>query len=210
MAILALVMAATAPAWFPAPPPDLPPLTTLPRAARQRGGSITSTDYPLDALRERMEGTTTVTFDIAPAGFVSSCKIAESSGHAILDAAACGTVMRNFRFEPARDAKGDAISETRNQRVTWRMPDSGVSQRLLSGANANGIGPLHMEVEFDLDPENQIVGCRVVKFPQGLPDPCLTAPKGKFPLTGVGPEKKARTVRMVQRIDVADRVVATQ
>jgi protein TonB len=114
-----------APVTPPAPPPAPPP--SPPRAAarpaQHRSGSITDDYYPNAALRAEAQGTTTARFTIGPDGRVTSCSVAGSSGNASLDSTACNLIQRRFRYRPAIGADGNPTSETKTQRITWRLPN---------------------------------------------------------------------------------------
>ncbi len=101
------------------------PVTLRGKAARAEliAGSISDEDYPPDAVRAEASGTTTVSFDIGPDGRVGECGIAESSGSVSLDDKSCVLIRDRFIFKPARAADGLATTETRTQRITWRLPE---------------------------------------------------------------------------------------
>lgn len=102
------------------PPPPAPPRVA--KKAEQRGGSISDADYPPAAQRAGEAGTTTVRFTVGADGKVTNCDVTGSSGSSILDAETCKLIMRRFRYRAAEDASGNKISETKTQRVTWRLP----------------------------------------------------------------------------------------
>ena len=56
--------------------------------------------YPRRAVVEGREGTVSVRFAVDAKGGVMVAKVAGTSGHALLDAAAVDTVKRRWRFEP--------------------------------------------------------------------------------------------------------------
>jgi TonB family protein len=123
--------ASTVPGVYPAPSPPAPPGPPAPyapvsrpgpRNAVLRSGSISFDDYPVEALRARAQGTVTVRYTVGPDGRVVSCVLTGSSGDAALDSTTCILIQRRFRFYPAIDANGNPTSETRTQRVVWRLP----------------------------------------------------------------------------------------
>ncbi|WOK36032.1 energy transducer TonB [Sphingomonas sp. C3-2] len=105
----------------PPPPPPAPPRVA--KKAELRSGSISNDDYPPSAQRAGESGTTTASYTIGPDGRVTDCNVTGSSGSSILDAETCKLIIRRFRFRAAEDASGGKVSETRSQRVTWRLPD---------------------------------------------------------------------------------------
>jgi protein TonB len=86
----------------------------------QKGGSISDEDYPSSSIRNEEAGTSVATFTIGPDGKVGSCSASGAS--ATLDAETCKLILRRFRYKPAMGADGQPMSETKTQRVTWRLP----------------------------------------------------------------------------------------
>jgi protein TonB len=86
---------------------------------------ITLKDYPESVIRPdpypegRVEFTLTVTVE----GKASACKITKSSGYERLDEVTCKHLMRRARFEPAKNADGEAIEGSHASFVDWRVPD---------------------------------------------------------------------------------------
>jgi periplasmic protein TonB len=106
------------PAAAPPPPPPAPPKVAT--RAVQKGGSISDEDYPPSSIRNEEAGTTSATFTIGPDGKVTSCSASGASP--TLDAETCKLIQRRFRYKPALGADGQPMSETKSQRVTWRLP----------------------------------------------------------------------------------------
>lgn len=110
----------------PPPPPPAPPAPPPPAAPKiaqkavQRGGSISDEDYPSSSIRNEEAGTSVATFTIGTDGKVASCNASGAS--AALDAETCKLIIRRFRYKAALDTAGSPISETKTQRVTWRLP----------------------------------------------------------------------------------------
>jgi len=77
--------------------------------------------YPREAKDQGLEGVVGVTVTVATTGRATECKVTESSGHAILDAAACEGIMRYARFEPALDRTGKPVPVTFSTRITYRL-----------------------------------------------------------------------------------------
>jgi protein TonB len=82
---------------------------------------FTSDDYPVDALRRNEQGTVATRLRIDSNGRVSGCTIVASSGSRSLDDATCKILTERARFSPARDAEGEAVPDTYDQRVTWQL-----------------------------------------------------------------------------------------
>ena len=87
--------------------------------ARRRGGRLPA--YPAVARRRGWEGTATLTLDIAADGTVSAVRVAESSGHSLLDESAEEAAL-TWTFAPAlRDGRPEASRVT--MPVTFRLTD---------------------------------------------------------------------------------------
>jgi protein TonB len=101
----------------PPPTPAAPP-----RPTDWPFNLFTGDDYPARAMRGGEEGRVGYHLDISPGGRVTSCTIRRSSGSAALDENTCRIVSRRARFTPARDTEGNAVPDTRDGEVTWRLP----------------------------------------------------------------------------------------
>jgi protein TonB len=84
--------------------------------------AMSSADYPPEALRNHWEGQSQFKLTIGPDGSVQDCVITQSSGHAVLDDAACAMVKRRARFTPARDAAGNGITAHYTSAINWTIP----------------------------------------------------------------------------------------
>lgn len=84
-----------------------------------RSGEITDRDYPRDASRAKIGGVVETRFTIQPSGRVTGCRITKSSGDASLDATTCRLIEERFRFKPATNAAGDAITSQYGRRQSW-------------------------------------------------------------------------------------------
>lgn len=85
------------------------------------GGRIRSSDYPLAARMAEAQGTTSVTISVTVQGRPSACHIFHSSHNRDLDAATCDLVMQRFRFRPARDAAGHAVTGEVDYDQEWTL-----------------------------------------------------------------------------------------
>lgn len=83
---------------------------------------ITSDDYPSAARLQRRTGAVVVELTIAADGRVSGCDVTVSSGSDDLDNATCNLVSRRARFNPATNAKGEAVEAKLSQKFTWSLP----------------------------------------------------------------------------------------
>lgn len=89
--------------------------------ARQIKGRITNADYPRTARRNGAEGTVGVMFNVGPEGRAHDCAIVQSSGSADLDNITCRLIEHRFRYEPARDAQGQAVPDRMAGQQSWWM-----------------------------------------------------------------------------------------
>ena len=76
--------------------------------------------YPSAARRAGQQGTVTLSFTVGTSGNVTSVRIAKSSGHPLLDNAALAAIRR-WRFRPARNALGEAISYSYTLPMPFRL-----------------------------------------------------------------------------------------
>jgi protein TonB len=91
------------------------------RARWKSGAFYNDTDYPTDAMRKEQQGSVRVSYTIGTDGRVSNCLVVGSSGSASLDSTTCRILQKRFKFEPAKDASGTPLAETRTQSVTWEL-----------------------------------------------------------------------------------------
>lgn len=116
------------PVAVPAAQPSVTPTASgvAPQAARPRNDParwITTNDYRSSWIARELTGTARFRLDIAADGRVTGCAITGSTGHAALDMATCRLLEQRARFEPARNAKGDAVAGSFVNAVRWELPD---------------------------------------------------------------------------------------
>ena len=141
--MLIALLAGLAPTDIPTTPPVPPPpleveeyYSELPKAGltaemfdrpekpKANVVSLFSTnDYPLQSIRRGEEGTVAVVLRIAKDGRLSDCVVAQTSGHAALDAQTCRILWRRARFVPAKDKDGIPIESAWRQRIRWELPE---------------------------------------------------------------------------------------
>lgn len=83
---------------------------------------ITVADYPADAVRLRLQGTTAARWRIEPDGRVKDCFIVQRSDHPALDEVVCAALRSRARYLPAQDADGKPVAQIAMRRVFWRLP----------------------------------------------------------------------------------------
>ncbi|MEL7199463.1 MAG: energy transducer TonB [Pseudomonadota bacterium] len=80
-----------------------------------------SADYPSYLLRERKEGSVLVRVQISPEGRATFCEAVRFTGAPGFADAACRAMIRNSRFNPALDEKGQPVWGSYQLRVTYRL-----------------------------------------------------------------------------------------
>ncbi len=79
-----------------------------------------SPKYPSSARRSGHEGTVKLSFTVSSSGRVSSVRVSQSSGHSSLDRAALSAI-RKWRFKPARNGLGQAVSYHYTLPIPFRL-----------------------------------------------------------------------------------------
>jgi len=113
------------PLQAPAPVRPVEPLpigATPARALTPQMIWVLPDDYPADALRNGWSGRVKIGWTISVDGRAVDCHTIQSSGHEVLDEAACRAIMARARYEPARDVAGVAIASSAQQSIAWHLP----------------------------------------------------------------------------------------
>lgn len=130
--------------------------------------------YPAEARAAGVQGTVAVALDVSDAGLVVGCHIEKTSGSIALDAATCGSAMRNGRFTPATD-KGKPIPGTWHiRRVNWQIAGPESLQIPAAGVNI-----YDDEMEIGLNANGEVTSCRVQSSITSQPDPCRPMTVGR-------------------------------
>ena len=95
--------------------------TVASSASLIRGAFHNETDYPSAARRNEEQGTVRVSYTVGTNGRVSNCTVVQSSGSSSLDSTTCRILQQRFRYRPARDSAGNAVSTTMRSSVTWEL-----------------------------------------------------------------------------------------
>jgi protein TonB len=64
-----------------------------------------------------------VTLEVSANGRVTECAVAASSGHELLDKAACGKLVERARFNAATDTSGQVTAGRFSTSVRWQLPE---------------------------------------------------------------------------------------
>lgn len=110
------------PAPRPGPPPPPLPWTVPARPIGNPGDWVTASDYPVQALREKVSGTTSFQLAVGTDGKVAECRVTRSSGSQDLDDTTCRIVAARAQFSPALDAKGTPVAGSYSTRIRWILP----------------------------------------------------------------------------------------
>lgn len=108
--------------WWVIPEPFPPGLTP----AKPRSMPVTwftNDDYPAAALRAEQQGNVGFRVTVDATGRVTDCTVWLSSGSALLDATTCSLMRRRGRFNPGRDASGQAVPSAWVSGLRWRVPE---------------------------------------------------------------------------------------
>jgi len=82
-------------------------------------GGLVKSDYPSQALRDRLQGRVSVRFTVLTDGRIANCRVVASSGSPMLDATTCRLLTQRLRFRPARDSAGVPIETELGSDYTW-------------------------------------------------------------------------------------------
>ncbi|WP_172970238.1 energy transducer TonB [Erythrobacter sp. THAF29] len=77
--------------------------------------------YPRAALREKLEGSSRMLLSVGMDGSVQSCRIFETSGTILLDAAACKYALKVLEFEPMEGVDPADAPFHHAIPITWRL-----------------------------------------------------------------------------------------
>lgn len=88
--------------------------------ARQTGGRFRNSDFP-DWLHGKVRLKIGVRYSIGASGRVDKCEIIEKSGYAEVDDMTCRVIVERYRFRPARDPDGYAVTEVREEDYRWQV-----------------------------------------------------------------------------------------
>lgn len=82
---------------------------------------LSAKDYPAYLQKARMGGRLAVRLTVDKSGKASSCFVMKSNKPQLFDDAVCLGLMKRAKFEPARNASGDAVASYYFQTVTFSI-----------------------------------------------------------------------------------------
>lgn len=141
-----------------AAPPPAASLAPAPPPSRARGptpqglsiwAGLVQQNYPPEAARLMLEGSVRVRAIVDPQGWVTECLVIQSSGHDLLDTAACDGMRRFAVFNPALDADGRPTVGTYATIITYRAkipPPSGTLQTSAAASKARALSPRSADI----------------------------------------------------------------
>ena len=86
------------------------------------GGKIKNGDYPKAVREAHISGTTVAEVAVGSNGRPTACRVIRTSGSRELDMTTCQLIMQRFKFKPARNSAGAAISGTIEYEQEWDAP----------------------------------------------------------------------------------------
>ena len=149
-------------------------------------GWVTQDDYPAEALKNRLEGSSNFTITVDTQGSVESCSAV--GPFESLNVTTCDLIRERGRFTPARDALGRPIKAAWSRTVRWKIPEGTSGLNLQTPINIlrqmkQGLTTvITMTIEKDgtishCDDKSEIDG-----KPQKSIGPCAQMPKKIAPL----------------------------
>lgn len=75
---------------------------------------------PNEAKRKYLKGSVKFTAIIGCDGYTKECQVIRSSGHAVLDEAACQDMFKRSRVKPATNSAGQLVESTFTQTFNYR------------------------------------------------------------------------------------------
>ncbi|WP_375394889.1 energy transducer TonB [uncultured Sphingomonas sp.] len=157
------------------------PVGSGPRPLSPPGTWFSSDDYPPAAIRAQQEGAVRFSLDVSPTGAITACRIVESSTFSDLDAQTCASAMKNARFSPALDRKGQPMASTFTQRTRWVLPTPTVADDMATpfGMWGNSMNMVTATVAINVDPQGAVLQCKLTLAANTTVDPCMAFPVGK-------------------------------
>lgn len=100
---------------------------------------VSDRDYPRQARDLGLQGKTRLRLGVDVKGCASDCEILVSTGFAVLDNATCTLMLKNARFKPATNEKGDPVPTDFETQIVWALPNAPVREPTNWEADAEAI-----------------------------------------------------------------------
>ena len=94
----------------------------LVRRAIKIAGELRTKDFPRSGASERDGRFIVVRYGVGTDGRVKNCRVVQSSGSAEADAITCDLIAKRFRYLPAQDVAGKAVSDETGWKQWWWRP----------------------------------------------------------------------------------------
>lgn len=149
-------------------------------------------DFPAGALGEQKSDVVVFHVSVDRSGAPVRCSIDQSSGNRRIDDTICAQLMRNGRFQPAKNAQGFTTNGQWASRI--RLANSSSSASTQVGLNYDA------EFEYRVNRDGTAIGCRSIRSVNIPPINCSDA-LGKRVMTppiGVGFNGGTMTIHTTQ------------
>lgn len=117
-------------------------------------------DYPAEALRYSLQGTTAFRLLVDAGGDVRQCTVTQGSGFEVLDRATCTLLSARAHFRPARDRRGRPARDVYDNRIAWRLPER----------HSAPLGDFRYRVALQINRLGKVTGCRGDDMPLAVGD----------------------------------------
>ena len=139
--------------------------------AEVRHMDISSVDYPADALLRGQQARVGVEVTVTPDGKPETCRLTRLSGVESLDLKTCQVVLRQARYDPARDGEGRPVHGQLSTSFAWTLggvfgklaelpvlPDYTMTIQPRPGASAE---PMTVAVDTLVGEDGTLLACSV-------------------------------------------------
>lgn len=140
-------------------------------------------DYPMKSFEKKEEGVTGYELLVDPAGNVATCRVTTSSGHDELDKTTCFLAQKRVKFQPARDASGQAVWGIYRSQALWAMPEHQLRAAILPDLEVtlnelppNTIQPPAVKLAYAVDASGKPSSCTMM--PSSLKQPAILVSVG--------------------------------
>lgn len=151
-------------------------------------------DYPVDALRNEVEGVSRFELTVDSAGKTTRCRINGTSGHDSLDMTTCRLMMQRATFVPAHDESGRPVEGTWSSAVRWEIPEFNTSTDTAPPL------PIYLVSSFIVEKDGAVTNCRIEKSEGGYPNDLCANGAYYYPFANEAGEPIRKRVRTMIRV----------